>query len=904
MKNIQLLTKIRIPSSLLIIGVFLAAPATAQEVAGDLHGRVADTMGSPLETVTVTVAGTGLPGERSVQTDARGTFRLLGLQAGTYTVHIRRIGYQPVIVPDVQVHLGRTAVLETIRLEPAAIELEPAVVTVERSVLDPTSSAIGANLTANTYAHLPVDRSYLSLLPLLPHANESFLRDAPNFSGSTGFENVYYIDGANVTDPMFTQSNPSLPYNFVQEVHVKQGGYQAEFGRALGGIVNVVTPSGGDEFRGSVFGFFTNEALAGTPRQGVLDAGTEGILNFDAGGSLGGPIIRRQLWFYAAYNVNIQGKDVQLPGLNFENARRTSHMFAGKVNWQAGENTDLALSVFGDPTTERVIGNDNAGTFAPVALTNPDPFLADANQGGYTAAARVRSLLSPRLLLEGTMARYQRQGDEMAATALGRTEPLFIDLMTRIWEGGRGGRSEMQSIRTSLGAAATVFIGTHTLKGGIEYEDNSVDVSSGISSTTASQSIGLILHPGQSSEFRGQFFQTDAEARNRIPAFFVQDSWQVTDRLTINAGLRWESQYFIGGADSVAQAITNQLQPRIGFAVEPGSPGSQKIFGSLGRYYQQFPLAVAVLVFGTGGQECSFEFDTDPRIPGVVPVSSRCIPLGVVLPKEDGIDGEHVDEFILGYERRLDDGARFGARIIRRELREAYGFGFDPTQPIPFVLGNPGKGRLDFLPRLKRDYTALGLTVERAGSGPLQFLASYVLSRTHGNYTGLFASDVNFKVPGNNLSLTLAEQARNSTGLLPNDRTHVFKLFGSYRFHSGLTVGTFFSLKSGTPLNEFEPDPILLRPLFLVERGSAGRTPALWDWDIRLTYDLLSLARSSRIIADVSNIGSPRRAALVEQFRNSGVDAMTGEQIPNPTFGQPLLHQSPISLRVGFEVGL
>jgi hypothetical protein len=216
---------------------------------------------------------------------------------------------------------------------------------------------------------------------------------------------------------------------------------------------------------------------------------------------------------------------------------------------------------------------------------------------------------------------------------------------------------------------------------------------------------------------------------------------------------------------------------------------------------------------------------------------------------------------------------------------------------------------LSFLPKPKREYRALEVTVERMGADRLNFLASYVLSRSYGNYTGLFVSDANFAAPGNNFSLQLPEQARNSTGRLPNDRPHVLKLFGSYRFDFGVTSGAFLTWASGTPLNRFGATPLIFRPLFLVPRGSAGRTPSIWDANARLTYDLargtfLGAVRPGRIILDLHHIGSLRRAVLMDQFEFLSVDPATGTQTnPNPNFGKALAYQPPMAARLGVELG-
>ena len=178
-------------------------------------------------------------------------------------------------------------------------------------------------------------------------------------------------------------------------------------------------------------------------------------------------------------------------------------------------------------------------------------------------------------------------------------------------------------------------------------------------------------------------------------------------------------------------------------------------------------------------------------------------------------------------------------------------------------------------------------------------------------------SDAGTTNPGNFLSLQLEAQGTNSTGLLPNDRTHAFKLSGSYRFDFGLDLGTFFVWQSGTPLNEFGSTG-LFRPIFLVERGSAGRTRSIWDLNLRFAYDLRGLFRtgpSIRIILDVLHLGSQREPAWVDQqkylavdpeladFTSSYEELVAAQILPNPGFGSPLRNQLPMMVRLGIVVG-
>lgn len=192
---------------------------------------------------------------------------------------------------NVAIQLGRTTTLGVISLHATPV-MEPIVVTAERRGLDPSSAAIGANLATEECYDLPIDRNYMNIPTLPPEVNES-----------------YFGDGL----------------NFAQEVQVKTGGYAAEYRSSLGGIVNVVSRSGGDEFHGQGFGFFINNQLTGSSRQEQADYAL-----YDMGMSLGGPIKRDRLWFFGAYNPSFTREDVNVLGVGTREDKRVKHIFAGK----------------------------------------------------------------------------------------------------------------------------------------------------------------------------------------------------------------------------------------------------------------------------------------------------------------------------------------------------------------------------------------------------------------------------------------------------------------------------------------------------------------------------------------------------------------------------------------------
>ena len=183
-----------------------------------------------------------------------------------------------------------------------------------------------------------------------------------------------------------------------------------------------------------------------------------------------------------------------------------------------------------------------------------------------------------------------------------------------------------------------------------------------------------------------------------------------------------------------------------------------------------------------------------------------------------------------------------------------------------------------------------------------------MLSRNHGNYTGLFASDTGLDLPNAGTQYDDLLQLVNATGLLPNDRTHVLKFNGSYRFDFGLVAGTSLVWQSGTPLSEIGGHPSSpVNYTFLRERGTVGKSPSIWDLNLRFTYNFSRILKSKfkqKLILDIFHIFSEREAVNFEQQHFFAVDPATGQQISeNSNYLEPLLFQPPMTIRLGLELG-
>jgi hypothetical protein len=774
-----------------------------------------------------------------------------------------------------------------VTLTSKTFEAPAVIVTEKKPLIDPTSTTIGANLEAKEFEDLPLDRNYQNMPALLPHANESYFGDGVNFAGSPGQENKYFVDGVETTDPFRGVSGTILPYNFVEEVQVKTGGYEAEYRSSLGGIVNVVSHSGGNDFHGQVFGYFVNNQFSGEPRLSFVDPPETDYAFYDIGASVGGPIKRDRLWFFAAYNPKFVTEDVQNRGIGTLEDKSVRHIFSGKLDWKVASRTRLNITVTGDPQARDAVLSSGD------ILANADPVLADVTTGGVNTLARGTHMFSDRFFIESSVSGIVRKEKTEPATERGRDEVYFVDRETGIASGGAQDTRDARTIQITADAKATYILGRHMLKAGVAYRDDRLDYS---------EDWRTLERLDDTTYVETRDRTADGTVRNRIPTVFVQDSWRATDRIQVNAGLRWDGQYLVGSDGKVAQKILDQFQPRVGVIFQPGELGTQKIFGTAGRYYQELHTTILNKGYNEGWSNTIIAWDHDPRIDPSGGIAAFGV-AGEIRPLDE-LEGQYYDEITLGYERQV--GARFtvGGRGIYRTLGQGIedGVVFPGDGTIMFMVGNPGTGPFSDFPEMEREYAALELTSRISGGARYNARLSYVLSRNYGNYRGLLGE------PNYSTEFDLAELMRNSTGYLNNDRTHVFKFSGSYVVGLGLRAGASFWYQSGTPLSILEGSPYPYHYYYAQKRGTSSpygsvtRTPAIWDLNLRFVYDLalvMETAIQPRLVFDIFHLGSQREAVDFDQVRNFGENGT----VPNPTYALPTRYQPPTSVRVGMEVG-
>ncbi len=474
-----------------LAALFVTAVALAQTT-GAIEGTVFDNNKQPLPGVTIELTSPALQGVRVVQTDVNGKFSAKLLQIGEYKLAAKMSGFAELEQTGIQVGLGRTVSLQ-VNMQPAFEE--KITITGESPVVDVTSTTTGSSFSKELMEDLPTGRSYQSIAFLAAGAVQGGLGDNPSIMGSSAGENRYIVDGMDTTDPAFGTIGTNVTYNFVQEIEVKTGGYEAEYGGALGGVVNVVTKQGSNEFHGDVFGYFTDDSLTEEGKEvPSANASTlDSFKTYDYGFDLGGKFIEDKLWYFIAINptfheetrhIDIKKRaSTEVVQTNNLNPEVSGNYVAAKLNWQITPSNTLIGTVIGDPIERDNeyysafhVSAPNTGYVADGQQVQTNMFYKDYEEGSWNYGATLNSILTPSLLLEVKLATFEYTekylsiydyyswedgtGTGMWSNGVGQ----------RNWQGGPGFQTPNgDRSRDQLKAALSWFVGNHEVKFGAQY---------------------------------------------------------------------------------------------------------------------------------------------------------------------------------------------------------------------------------------------------------------------------------------------------------------------------------------------------------------------------------------------------------------------------------------------------
>jgi len=408
----------------------------------------------------------------------------------------------------------------------------------------------------------------------------------------------------------------------------------------------------------------------------------------------------------------------------------------------------------------------------------------------------------------------------------------------------------------------------------------------------------------------------DVTSKSNIFGFFVQDSWSIADKVTLNVGLRWDSLQMKGGDGLTRISLSDQWSPRIGVVYDPTQQGRSKIYANYGRYYENIPLNIASRSFSPQTQILGIEYcrtnvalrkgcdrtvlaGGGANVPGNPSQLWSFSQPSEYSPVDPELKSPSTDEFVGGAEYELFANARIGASYTYRNLVRAVE-DMSLTNGLSFFIGNPGSGiAAGTFPSPTRTYHAVTVNFTKSFADLWLAQISYTWSKLTGNYDGLINPQGNNQIdPNSNSTFDLPVLLKNQDGPLAADITHFIKVYLAKEFAItpvfSTTLGAAFNANSGppiTPLGYFGGGGYPLYgngQAFITQRGSAGRLPWVTSLDARVTLNY-RLTKDSVVSAGVEgfNLFNSQRTTVINQFYTTGsansvgtIDGATPDKIP------------------------
>ena len=629
---------------------------------GAIRGRVVDASGAVIPNAKITI--TGPTGERVSSANEAGEFEVSNLLPGVYTVKAEQTGFKTASVPNVEVFVGKVSALK-VMLEIGNIA-EVVEVVGGAAAVDTSSTAIGANLSDHLYESLPLARSVTSLFYLGPGTTDSLGGGSanPSVSGGSALDNLYVADGVNITDSafgglgIFTRSYGTLGVgintSFIKEVQVKTGGFEPQFGQSQGGIVNIITKSGTNQWHGGAFGFSQPGRFeAERSQRDDFSVNKVGEIlhgeSYDAGVEIGGPApgLRNKMFLFGSFNPSIRRNIVRAAegsGLldlygNQTHQRYFTKNYSFKADYNLSPVHQVNFSIFGDPTTTNLTNLAKLDTPAPIRTLNIDNLTANSQLdfGTRNIAVRYNGTLTPTWTVSGSFSQGRNHFDESGFAnfhqIVDRTQPArgnFTAVGLGFYEPTDG--------TTYRGTADTSkqisFVGTHTFGVGYQYQRGfysglrersgpkftipatNADGTLQISSTAAGQlsNAAFSLRPAADScilcplvtlpdgsetrvylrQDRGEFGVPSFDTESDYHAAYAQDTWRLNRFVTALLGYRWEQERLIGSpgpsGSRISYVFTGNWSPRFGVTIDPLGRGRTKVYYNFGRFHEYIPL--------------------------------------------------------------------------------------------------------------------------------------------------------------------------------------------------------------------------------------------------------------------------------------------------------------------------
>lgn len=870
--------------SMAALAVSAVLGMSAQAFAADSSNIVGNVKGAA-QGVTVKIKDPKTGFTREVGLDKQGNFRVSQVPIGNYEIEVISSG-QVVAKDNVRTSLGSNSVASFELAQSSDTEVMQVTGARIRAV-DVTSTDSGLVIGEVEYDKMPVARNITAVSLLAPGVimgdskfGASGGQGFASFGGSSISENACFINGLEVTNTRQGLGCGSVPFEFYKEFQVKTGGYSAMYGRSTGGVLNAVTKSGSNEWE---FAFTANTQPGALRSKGKKSMGTgtklgqvfrdttdDEFSESDLTLSASGPLIEDKLFIYAIVNPrdrksewsDTSGRtpyDADNRWRTLESSGSDNLFWGTKIDWDIMDGHRLSFFAYSDRTDSqetRYARNANTG----VVGAKQGDFVNE--RGGEAQSLTYTGVLSDDFTVS---AMYGEIKTQYGTTPSVTDCPFVTDgrtVTTPIKGCGAGGSigedyDDNKQTRLDFEWNAGDLFGSHVVKFGYDKQDRQSRKTTapvgGHSYTYLTKQAGDVIQGNDGQLWANttgsavdlvedRIFEGGGSFGSTLTAWYVEDTYQPTEQLTLTIGVRQDHYVNTGATGIDFVDLKTDVAPRLGFSFDPTGEGESKIYGNWGRYYLPVPnntnYRAASGVDDTTTYYYFSGFDPVTGAPtGATPVNgtvansqvvnsvSTAMP-SVALFQAQEAEPFYKEEWILGYETQITEDYAASIRATYRFVGAALDDFCGPVANQHFcTLVNPGKsgswysdddednipdpGSLTTytaedmaLPEAENKYLALQSQVGYRGD-KMRWDFIYTWSRSWGNFEGAVKSDINQADAGITQDFDFPALMDGSDGYQANDRRHVFKFFGSYDLTDKLSIGLNSTLNSGRPLSMF-----------------------------------------------------------------------------------------------------
>ncbi len=878
---------------LLVLPLLVATQVWAQGLpTGTLNGRVTDQDGIGLPGVTVTAKSPALQGSRSAVTNVNGDYVIPNLPPGDYSVAYAMPGFQ---------NVSKSIRISASQTHPLNAKMAITAVAAEATVVAQSETVSQTSQAATTYSteltnKLPVARTILSSVVLSPGVNTNGPGGNTTISGAQSFDNNFTVNGVNIQDNIRgTPTGTLVIEDAIQETTTMVSGVSAEFGRFTGGVINAVTKQGGNTFSGSARVSLANDDWQSqNAAENLQPVRTDKVVPTYEG-TLGGPIWKDRIWFFAAgrYNKNDYSGTTSAPIVTSFPRSDTDTRFEGKLTITPFTNHTIT----GSYTKGEVEQEGYFFTSFPLLETNgttyprslPTDLLSINYNGVITSNLFLEAQYAAKTFtFENSGSRFNELIKGTAVVVLDRgLGQMFGSIFCAVCPGSGEKRDNENFLLKGTYFASTKSLGSHNIVFGYDnfsstrVSNNWQSGSSWLLFASSVRSDGTNLYPviDENSYLLYAPIPLQSQGSDMMThSIFVNDTWRLNNKLSFNVGVRWDKNDAKDAAGQVT-ADDSAFSPRLAANYDVTGDGKVRISASYATYVGQIQEGIAGSGATGAGSPASYYYywggnpinasTTGPWIPtaqvlqqmyaaeGVTglnqfptrPADVASVP-GVNLLIKDPLSSPKTNEIVLGVGGTLFNSVVYRVDGVRREYKDFYATKRDMTTgQVTDSLGNEyDLGYIINSNIPEREYTGLHSSLAwRVGS--LNLAANWTWSHMIGNFVGETSGSgpvtAGFEVYPEYFDLKWSAPS----GDLSQDVRHRVRLIATYDFKLGpvsITPGLVQSYDTGTPygaVGNIASSPYVTNPGYLTPPTrvayyftprDAYRTDDIWRTDLSL----------------------------------------------------------------------